>query len=184
MNSLNLAGVGMAVEAKERFWESPARGKAVGGGPITTPSSSTDQKVRSVGATSSLEGRGDEWLGLGALAYCDTLNSLLLASSSIWAGPCSGIRLRQGSSEWDSLVRREAAWGLLPGKRGVGEACCNSFIFHAHLPGTFWLLIPGRRDVASACLPACLGMCRKEVGLDLLTQSETCLQSWVALCWS
>lgn len=39
------------------------------------PSSRTGHKARSVRATSSLEGRGDEWLGLGALPYCDTLNS-------------------------------------------------------------------------------------------------------------
>lgn len=58
------------------------------------PSSRADHKVRSVRATSSLEGRGDEWLGLGVLAYCDTLNSVLLASSNIWAGPHPGICLR------------------------------------------------------------------------------------------
>lgn len=58
------------------------------------PSSRTDHKVRSVRATGSLEGRGYEWLGLVALTYCDTLNSVLFASSSIWAGPCPGIYLR------------------------------------------------------------------------------------------
>lgn len=47
------------------------------------PSNRTDHKVSSVRATSSFEGREDEWLGLGALVHCDTLNSDLLASSNI-----------------------------------------------------------------------------------------------------
>lgn len=90
---------------------------------------------------------------------------------------------RQGSSEWDSLVRREAAWGLVPGKRGVGEACCNSFIFHAHLPGTFWLLMPGRQDVDSACMHACTHTLKSREGDRTLFLCWVCAgRRWAWIC--
>jgi hypothetical protein len=153
MNSFNLAHISRAGNGSRAVLGEPRPGR--GCSRRAYQCLQAGQSIKSdLPATSSLEGRGDEWLGLGALTYCDTLNSVLLASSNIWVGPRPGISeaSRQGSSEWDSLVRREAAWGVVPGKRGVGEACCNSFIVHAHLPGTFWLLMLGRQDVASACM--------------------------------
>lgn len=136
------------------------------------PSSRSDHKVRSVRASSSLEGRGDEWLGLGALCPVSLTAERHPKQCSACILQHIGVALswhlseasRQGSSEWDSLVRREAAWGLVPGKRRVGEACRNSFIFHAHLPGIFWLLMPGRQDVASECIHAHIHILRSREG--------------------
>ena len=68
-------------------------------------------------------------------------------------------------------------------ERGVGEACCNSFIFHAHLPGTFWLLIPGRQDVASAYLHACTHTLRSREGDRTLFFCWVCAgRRWAWTC--
>lgn len=61
----------------------------------------------------------------------------------------------------------------MPGKSREGVACCNSFIFHAHLPGTFWLVDAGQaRCHFLRALLLCSAGCVQEGGGHGLAHSR------------